>query len=126
MSFILNIGLNGVHVPDDVALLYPVAQSFVATRAARALNFKFVRSQLIKSDTEWTLVVEAQHTGDAAACANWLAEALNQDCIAVYFPDTKLGQLIGPRAAAWGDFNPEFFFNLDGSRLSADSMKVAA
>lgn len=38
-----------------------------------------------------------------------LAYKLNQDCIAVYFPSTQTGQLIGPNAVAWGAFDPEFF-----------------
>ena len=126
MEVILNIGLDNVRVPHNVALPCPLAESFVATRAARALNFKFNRSKLVKSDTEWTLVVEAQHTGDVAACTNWLAEALNQDCIAVYYPKEQRGALIGPRAAAWGEFSPEFFFNIDGSRLAAPALARAA
>ncbi len=48
-----------------------------------------------------------------------LALLLNQDAIAVYLPDFGHGALIGPRAEAWGNFNPEFFLLPDGSRLSA-------
>lgn len=32
-----------------------------------------------------------------------------QDCIALYLPDLKMGALIGPHAAEWGAFNPEYF-----------------
>ncbi len=38
-----------------------------------------------------------------------LAIQLQQDCIAVYFPSTQTGQLIGLNAAKWGEFDPEFF-----------------
>ncbi len=38
-----------------------------------------------------------------------LALQLQQDCIAVYFPSTQEGRLIGPNAAKWGAFDPEFF-----------------
>lgn len=37
-----------------------------------------------------------------------LARETRQDCIAVVNADGK-GRLIGPRAAAWGEFNPEYF-----------------
>lgn len=33
---------------------------------------------------------------------------LNQDCVAVAFPDGT-GRLVGPRSEAWGEFNPEYF-----------------
>ena len=38
-----------------------------------------------------------------------LAVLLGQDCISVYSPRLQSGRLIGPRAAQWGAFNPEFF-----------------
>ena len=38
-----------------------------------------------------------------------LCDFLNQDCIAVYIPEQRAGLLVGPRAAAWGEFNPEYF-----------------
>ena len=43
-----------------------------------------------------------------------LSVALSQDCIAAVFePHGKLpvGELIGPKADAWGPFNPDFFLN---------------
>lgn len=42
---------------------------------------------------------------------------LGQDCIAIRYPDGS-GKLIGPAAAEWGDFNPEFFVLEDGSRAA--------
>lgn len=38
-----------------------------------------------------------------------LAEKLDQDCIAVLNESTGEGQLIGPRAYAWGEFNENYF-----------------
>ena len=38
-----------------------------------------------------------------------LAAMLEQDCIGVLDADTGAGVLVGPKAADWGDFNPEYF-----------------
>lgn len=38
-----------------------------------------------------------------------LAEQYAQDCIAVWMEDKNRGMLIGPKAAEWGEFNPDFF-----------------
>lgn len=93
----------------------------------------FVRSsETIDSDTEPTLVVTADW-GLATYCkvdvslsdaVHKVSELCGQDCIAVWLPERREGRLIGPRAAAWGEFNPEFFITPDGSRLEAQ--KAAA
>lgn len=76
-----------------------------------------------QSNTERTMVVRV-HTaelpvGVAPSRAIFKAsEALGQDCIAAYIPARDVGRLIGPRADAWGAFNPEFFLLSDGGRLS--------
>ena len=44
---------------------------------------------------------------DGVALGNAISEALRQDCIAMAFLND--GALVGPRAAAWGEFNPEYF-----------------
>ena len=77
--------------------------------------------RLVESDTEPTLVVLAHD--DAPGQDNridQLSRALRQDCIAVYYPEDKSGAVIGPNAAAWGEFNPKFFFTLSGQRLAAN------
>ena len=54
--------------------------------------------------------------GRLAATVYGLAVSLEQDCIAVYYADgarADTGDLIGPRAAEWGEFNPEFFSRFD-------------
>ena len=88
----------------------------------------FLRSsETIESDTEPTLVVVAEwglatyDKVDATlhGAVNKAAELCGQDCIAVWLPGHKEGRLIGPRAAAWGEFNPEFFITPNGSRLVA-------
>ena len=42
-----------------------------------------------------------------------LAAELHQDCIAVYFPDQGHGELLGPSAATWGEFDLWRFQRLD-------------
>jgi hypothetical protein len=44
----------------------------------------------------------------AVGIAYRLACDLGEDCVAVRFSDTA-GQLVGPNAAKWGAFNPDFF-----------------
>jgi len=44
-----------------------------------------------------------------------LGAVFGQDCYAAYCPDTGDGQLIGPRADQWGEFNPAFFIRFLGA-----------
>ena len=68
------------------------------------------------SNTEATIVAEVE--GPVLSSTYAIARRLGQDCIAVWQPNTEVGRLIGPNAAAWGEFNLEFFLLLDGSILS--------
>lgn len=73
------------------------------------------------SDTEQTVVAEVE-PGIAGALnfrlrINHLSRLLGQDCIAVYVPERGVGELIGPRAAEWGEFDPRYFLTVDGYRL---------
>lgn len=127
MQVILNIGLDGI--PQELDNVYSINRKISAVETAltsvQCLNFKILSNSVVQSDTEQTLVVHATHTGDITVCAAWLAEKLNQDCVAVYVPERNGGLLCGPRAEAWGHFNPEFFFMLDGRRLS-ETLRAAA
>lgn len=107
---IVNIGLHtedGKGITRDEAIF-----------ALRALNFKVLEHTVVASDSEPTLVARVTHIGDPRACAHWTAERLRQQCIALWYPATQHGDLVGPQASAWGPFNPAFFVLLDGSRLS--------
>ncbi|PUE41435.1 hypothetical protein [Limnohabitans sp. Bal53] len=42
-----------------------------------------------------------------------LANELHQDCVAVFHPDQHRGELLGPCAAAWGEFDLARFQRLD-------------
>jgi hypothetical protein len=105
---ILNIGLeanDGSEVNERAALAAVLGR----TRA--------VSCGIRQSDTERTLVVIAEALSTTAAWT--IAVALKQDCIAVYDTDAKRGRLIGPRADAWGAFEPAYFILPDGTRLDA-------
>lgn len=120
--FILNIGLDKVDASALVA-------AEVARQMLAANDILIVRDAVLQSDTEPTLVAEVDTLSNSAMLVlqqfHQVAVDLNQDCIAVYRPQQKSGALIGPRSQAWGSFNPEFFFNLDGSRLASPLANAA-
>ena len=124
MQYIINIGLD--NMPSEAGNTVG-RRALFAARALRAHGFTTIATQVLNSDTEPTLVAEVKsgysYTPAAVRIAE-LSSALNQDCIATLFPDGS-GALLGPRAAAWGTFNPEYFFLLDGSRL-AQPLQAAA
>ena len=117
-TFILNIGLNTA----DGAIAVEEARQALA-----ANEFLIVRDAVLESDTEPTLVAEVISPNAnpflALQLLRRVADELDQDCIAVYRELTGGGALIGPRAAEWGPFNPEFFLLLDGRRLSEANAK---
>ena len=47
--------------------------------------------------------------GAALAVFYALAEVMGQDCVAAWNEDIEVGLLIGPKAAEWGAFNPNYF-----------------
>jgi hypothetical protein len=112
MRFILNIGLD---VNATRLLAAHVVKQLVV-----AADFVINADRLVESDTEPTLVLDVTSlSGPSLTLAQLraLATDLEQDCIAVYRPKTGNGALVGPRADKWGPFNPQYFFNLDGTRL---------
>ena len=108
---ILNIGLKTTHG----GTLEPRA-AFVAIAGG---NPGAVYCGVHSSDTEQTLVIAVDSMTPPRI--DWLARHFAQDCIAVWYPRTWRGVLIGPNAAAWGEFNPEYFIMPDGRRLSEQS-----
>lgn len=104
---ILNIGLNrpdGGRVDVRAVLAYLVGA-----------RVRYVSAGVHDSDTEPTLVLVVDFMPDGRAHA--LAERFGQDCIAVYHCDIGRGRLAGPRADAWGQFEPDYFIMPDGARL---------
>ena len=103
----LNIGMaqpNGVG-PD----LHPGE----VLRTMSQTGFTVGRSEVRHSKSEMTLIVEIFHvTGYAAIQSiNALAKLLHQEAIAVRNEATQRGTLVGPKAAAWGPFNPDYFLD---------------
>lgn len=76
---------------------------------------KAILAEVFESDSEPTLVAVVDRQLYASA-AYEVAEALSQDCIAYH--DGRDGDLVGPNAAAWGAFNPEYFLDIHGERLA--------
>ena len=116
MDILVNIGLarpDGGH--SDASTVF---------RALRARGFHHTDAKLHVSDSEETVVARLESTDAPLRQVRqqlfYVANDLGQDCIAVLFDDAAgepEGALIGPRAHAWGEFNPAFFLLLDGSRL---------
>jgi len=81
-------------------------------REAIAYRAQILGARRAVSTTEDTLVLSVETDGSEASLYHAvynLATQLSQDCIAVYQVEADNGALIGPNAAAWGEFNPEFF-----------------
>jgi hypothetical protein len=108
MTTLVNIGLQR----NDVGLLRPEH----ALAALRAIGgAQVIASRVHVSDTEPTLVAELARPLNAAA-AYEVSRFLHQDAIAQF--DGWEGQLIGPRAEAWGAFDGHHFLTLSGDRLA--------
>lgn len=122
----LNIGLN-VTGADNT----PAAVVARALKAVRLLDVLLSRNCVVATRAvdstysgpdgapvvETTLLVSVAGQIAQASLRNIvyaLAEELEQDCIAVYEPETGRGELIGPKAADWGGFNPEYFVRFYG------------
>lgn len=83
--------------------------------ALTALGVNISAENIAQSDSEQTFIGQLDRalTPDEAFA---LSEQLGQEAIAQY--GEQGGGLFGPQAANWGDFNPEFFLDLTGGRLS--------
>ena len=108
----LNVGLK-IDATNEI-IPASVAQAVVqAAGGIRVLNHRVAQSA-----TEPTLILRCEietqngHAADIAAnhldAADSIADTLQQDCIAIRYPDGS-GLLRGHKAADWGDFNPEYF-----------------
>lgn len=112
---ILNIGLkigeDGVLDPAD------------ARAAVEATGAKIVSESIHESNTEQTLVAVL----DRALTQQELyavSEATQQDAIAQRTGRGQ-GMLAGPKAEAWGDYNPEYFLMPDGQTAAAQEGSLA-
>lgn len=107
---LLNVGLdiNGGGVVDPAKVI----------KALTKLGVKVEKQSIHQSNTEPTLVASLSRklTDDEA---QKLSTRFKQDAIAQYA--NGAGKLHGPKAADWGDFNPDFFLNHEGKPLSSEN-----
>jgi hypothetical protein len=106
MTALVNIGLASRH-----GSIRP-AHALAALRAIGGAQV--IAARVHQSATEPTLVAEVRRPINAAA-AYETARYLHQDAIAQF--DGYDGQLYGPSAEAWGQFDPSQFLDLNGRRL---------
>lgn len=109
MTTLVNIGLQR----NDAGLLRPEH----AIAALRAIGgAQVIASHVYASDSEPTLVAQLDKPLSNIA-AYEISRFLHQDAIAQF--DGWEGELIGPRAEAWGEFDGHHFLTIDGARLAA-------
>lgn len=121
---ILNIGLRRSDTGELLSYLF-VEQSL------RDLGLDVRDFKLFQSNSEPTAVVvikalnwmptdsgSGSKYGAQATVQNEVAPLFKQEAVAVYDPQHGIGVLVGPKAAAWGDFDPQYFLMPDGRRLS--------
>lgn len=109
LSFTLNIGLK----PSTKTTRQDYITRAEILAALRAAGFHVRSYRHDHSTTEETaiVVVEPKSIGPSEFynAIYRVSAALAQDCIAVRNDETGHGQLIGPDAADWGEFNPAYF-----------------
>jgi hypothetical protein len=112
MRIELNIGLN-ISGTDNTQEQRDVRAQFALNELAKSGSLNHVlQARRATSSTEDTLIVECRTNAGAdqiRAELFELSELLGQDCIAVYNATSWTGELVGPDAAAWGEFNPDYF-----------------
>ncbi len=109
----LNIGLNIAGSANLQSMRDSRAQFALDVLRATAITQNILGARRAQSGTEDTLIVKLSVSSGAEqrlrAVIDDLATTQCQDCIAVYNATSWSGELVGPNAAAWGEFNPEYF-----------------
>ena len=97
--YTINIGLNNPFTKGTNSV------DFTLTKALEFIS-DITNVRVSYDGDEPTAIIQyAFHKGSLLG----LATALDQDCIAQYDHLTGKGSLIGDKAEAWGEFNPEYF-----------------
>ena len=96
-------------------------QKFEALMVVALLGGRSPRWEVQESNTERTLVVQfdlhnliANELRSFMLTVKFLADTLEQDCIAVYNNTTDYGVLVGGYSLEWGEFNKEYFLQYKG------------
>lgn len=96
----LNVRLDAIDLPND--------QAAIERRAGDALavlqRFGAVAHRRVATSSAHTLVAQVVVDDLPHDALHSLAEELHQDCLAIYYPATGEGRLVGPRAGRWGRF----------------------
>lgn len=102
MNALINIGLRRGRYGADV----PMAE---VLEAMKEVDVDLMKHAEVPADanSEPTCIAFVERANPAKLYR--LSEMLGQDCIAVYNLDNCEGRLIGPDAAAWGEFNRDYF-----------------
>jgi len=79
---------------------------------------------IVQSDTEQTLVAVLEE-GPTAAALYALCAALDQECVAIQ-TEGQPGEIVGPRAADWGPFDPARFISWSRASVMAARSAVTA
>ena len=118
MTITLNIGLN---IGNTLALTLSQA-----VQACERAGLSVASVTRLQSDSEATAVVVLADGAlpSLTGALFHLSVVLAQDCIGAW--DGLTGALVGPDAAAWGAFNPEYFFLPSGQRLGPVALPAAA
>lgn len=125
MQIIFNIGLETKDAAGNVSLAeHEEVCEFVHELAGCGFY-----GALLESRTEPTLVLEFDYAElrkniSVTKLAYRICERFHQECVAVYNTGLQAGQLIGPQAEAWGEFNSEYFFLVDGTHPVASQPEV--
>lgn len=123
MQIELNIGLDIAGSANFQSLRDSRAQFALDVLSTTAVTQNILGSRRAQSGTEDTLIVKLNVSSGAEnrfrKAIFDLADDLDQDCIAAYNATGWSGELVGPNAAAWGEFNPEFFIRFDESAPAA-------
>ena len=110
-EFVLNIGMKtSPHMTAGGKMEDLHAGNILA--ALPVFNLDFDTAKIAKSEAEKTLILtgvsDAEYV-DFEKAIRGLSDTLKQDYIAVYYPQSDSGVLIGGRSDDWGVFDKQYF-----------------
>lgn len=115
MTFELNIRLDAIDPPNDQTAIERRADAAIAVLQ----RYGTVAHRRVVTGSAHKLVLEIQADGLPHDALHSLAEHLHQDCVAIYYPATGEGRLIGPRAGRWDRFSVADFDRYEPADSSA-------
>lgn len=110
-EFILNIGLKTSPYMSKGGKMEDLKVGEVLS-VLPVFNLDFDSAKIAQSETEKTLILTGTSNVkyiDFEKAVKDLSDTLKQDCIAVYFPQSDSGALIGSNCDGWGVFDKKYF-----------------